>query len=178
MKKILFLFAVITFSLTACHKAVDNGGSPTQTFDSLEAGVINDFTNTIVFSGYSNLLNACLTMQTAVAKLRNESNDVNLSSAKAYWKNMRAEWEQREGFLLGPVESNDYDPNTDAWPTDALIFWLPAGNGAHNPYGAWVCFKKQPALLFISMTDGPAASKKPFSGMMVKLKNQSRHLQV
>jgi putative iron-regulated protein len=118
LKKLLFLFGTITFSLTSCHKAVENGGSATQNFDSLKAEVINDFTNTIVFSRYSNLLNACLTMQTAVAKLSNESNNDNLSSAKAYWKNMRAEWEQSEGFLLGPVESNDYDPNTDTWPTD------------------------------------------------------------
>ncbi len=31
---------------------------------------------------------------------------------------MRGIWEQCEGFLLGPVEDNDYDPNTDTWPTD------------------------------------------------------------
>jgi predicted lipoprotein len=27
-------------------------------------------------------------------------------------------WEQSEGFLFGPVEDNDYDPNMDTWPTD------------------------------------------------------------
>ena len=27
-------------------------------------------------------------------------------------------WEQCEGFLFGPVEDNDYDPNMDSWPTD------------------------------------------------------------
>ena len=31
---------------------------------------------------------------------------------------MRETWEQCEGFLFGPVEDNDYDPNMDTWPTD------------------------------------------------------------
>jgi putative iron-regulated protein len=118
LKTLLFALTFILFGLTACHKAVENSGSSTQSFDSLETEVINDFTNTIVFTSYSNLLNECLTMQTAVSKLANETSDVNLTQARAYWKNMRAEWEQSEGFLLGPVESKDYDPNTDTWPTD------------------------------------------------------------
>jgi len=31
---------------------------------------------------------------------------------------MRGVWEQCEGFLIGPVEDNDYDPKMDTWPTD------------------------------------------------------------
>jgi putative iron-regulated protein len=118
LNKILLLFAIGTFSLTACHKAVENGGSGTQRFDSLETDVIKDFANTTVFTSYSNLLNACQTLQTSVTKLSNLTNDANLTEAKANWKNTRIEWEQSEGFLMGPVESNDYDPNTDTWPTD------------------------------------------------------------
>jgi putative iron-regulated protein len=57
-------------------------------------------------------------MQTGVNKLANETSNENLTAAKSLWKNLRADWEQSEGFLMGPVESNDYDPNTDTWPTD------------------------------------------------------------
>ena len=117
--KINFLAAlVILFVMSACHKANDTGGSNTQSFDSLESDVIKDFTTTIVFSKYSDLLSACQSMQTSVAKLVNQPNDANLAEAQGNWKNMRAVWEQSEGFLLGPVESHDYDPNTDTWPTD------------------------------------------------------------
>ena len=31
---------------------------------------------------------------------------------------MRTSWEQCEGFLFGPVEDDNYDPNMDTWPVD------------------------------------------------------------
>ena len=34
------------------------------------------------------------------------------------WKTYACRLGTSEGFLMGPVESNDYDPNTDTWPTD------------------------------------------------------------
>lgn len=118
MKAQLLIISVVLFGLAACHKSNDTGGSTGQTFDSLETDVIKDFTNDVVFFRYSSLLNSSLTMQTGVNKLSNATTDDNLTAAKALWKNLRADWEQSEGFLMGPVESNDYDPNTDTWPTD------------------------------------------------------------
>jgi putative iron-regulated protein len=117
MKVFLLIISVLLFALTACHKAVENGSS-TQSFDSLESDVIKDFSNNVVFFRYSSLLNSCFTMQNSVSKLNNATTDANLTEAKASWKNLRADWEQSEGFLMGPVESNDYDPNMDTWPTD------------------------------------------------------------
>ena len=118
MNKIFFLGFIVLFGITACHKAVDSGGSSTITFDSLETTVIGDFTNDLVFFRYSSLLNASLTLQTSVGALVTTTNDANQAQAKSDWKNIRVQWEQSEGFLIGPVESNDYDPNTDTWPTD------------------------------------------------------------
>jgi len=117
LKNILLLICILLFSLTACHKAVENTGN-TQTFDSVESEVINDFTNDVVFFRYSALLNTSQTMATSVATLVNASTDANQAQAKSDWKNLRSNWEQSEGFLLGPVEAKDYDPNTDTWPTD------------------------------------------------------------
>lgn len=118
MKTQLLIFSVILFGTAACHKSNDTGGSTGQTYDSLATDVIKDFTNDVVFFRYSSLLNSSLSMQAAANKLANETTDDNLTAAKALWKNLRADWEQSEGFLMGPVESNDYDPNTDTWPTD------------------------------------------------------------
>jgi putative iron-regulated protein len=118
LKAYLFILSVSLFSLTACHKSNDTGGSTGQTFDSLETDVIKDFTNDVVFFRYGSLLNSANSMQASAAKLNNSTTDANMTDAKAIWKNLRADWEQSEGFLMGPVESNDYDPNTDTWPTD------------------------------------------------------------
>jgi putative iron-regulated protein len=118
LKKWLFIFSFAVFGLTACHKAVESGSGTTQSFDSLESDVIYDFINSVVYYRYNSLLHSSQTMQGSVDKLVHETSDVNLSQAKGDWKNLRADWEQSEGFLIGPVESNDYDPNTDTWPTD------------------------------------------------------------
>jgi putative iron-regulated protein len=117
LKKIFFISSVALFSLTACHKAVETN-SGAQNFDSLETEVIQDFTNDLVFFRYSSLLNSCVTMQSSIATLTNQTTDSNLALSKLDWKNLRSDWEQSEGFLMGPVESKDYDPNTDTWPTD------------------------------------------------------------
>jgi putative iron-regulated protein len=117
LKTSLFILWVLIFGITGCHKAVETG-SWTQSFDSLETEVIADFTNGIVYSRYSSLLISAVAMQDAVTQLINETNETNLVNARTNWKSLRADWELSEGFLIGPVESNDYDPNTDTWPTD------------------------------------------------------------
>ena len=48
--------------------------------------------------------------------------DANLTAAQTSWKNLRNVWEQCEGYLFGPVEDNEYDPQMDTWPTDANEF--------------------------------------------------------
>jgi len=117
LKKYFILFSFSFAVLSACHKASDTGGATTD-FATLEDQVITDFTNDIVLSQYSGLLSASLTLQSSVGSLTTITNETNQAKAKTDWKNMRSIWEQTEGFLLGPVESNDYDPNTDTWPTD------------------------------------------------------------
>ncbi len=117
MKKSFVLFSVIVLLFGACHKANDTGGTTTD-FVTLEGTVIQDFTKDIVFAQYNGLLAASLTLQTSVNTLNTTTTDANLAIARTNWKSMRAVWEQTEGFLIGPVESKDYDPNTDTWPTD------------------------------------------------------------
>jgi putative iron-regulated protein len=117
LKKHVILFSFTVAGLSACHKASETSGRSTD-FATLEDQVITDFTNDIVQSQYGTLLSASLTLQTSVGNLSTATNEANQAQAKADWKNMRSVWEQTEGFLFGPVESNDYDPNTDTWPTD------------------------------------------------------------
>jgi putative iron-regulated protein len=101
----------------SCHKATETS-TRSLSFDSLETEVVRDFATCLVFTRYGSLLNATVLLQDKITRLNNETNESNLYAARTEWKNMRADWELSEGFLLGPVESNDYDPNTDTWPTD------------------------------------------------------------
>ena len=46
--------------------------------------------------------------------------DSGLSNCKQLWKVTRSIWESSEGFLYGPVEYLNIDPQIDTWPVDYL----------------------------------------------------------
>ncbi len=116
MKKVLFItIAVGTLSITSCKK---NEDTPAISFDELKTVALKDFTNNVAIKGYADLDNAATNLNTAIQDLNTNATEANLTAAKTAWRNMRGVWEQCEGFLFGPVEDNDYDPNMDTWPTD------------------------------------------------------------
>ena len=113
-----YFFTVIIFftAFASCHKAANS--TPNEDFTTLEQDVINDFVNKTALPQYNNLLAAATTLNSAITNLKTNTTDANLQTAQVAWKNTRMVWEQCEGFLIGPVEANDYDPNMDTWPTD------------------------------------------------------------
>ena len=108
-------FSVIIFS--ACNKAPQTTPQ-TEDFTKLEQTVLNDFTNNVALNGYLNLSIAATKLNTTLDNLNTNTADPNLVAAQQPWRDMRTVWEQCEGFLFGPVEDSDYDPNIDTWPTD------------------------------------------------------------
>jgi putative iron-regulated protein len=114
MKKIILpLIVIIVFA--SCKKASNTSSTD---FKTLEGNVINDFTYKTALPQYDSLSIAATALNTSIVNLQANTTDANLAIAQTKWKNIRTVWEQCEGFLIGPVESNDYDPNTDSWPTD------------------------------------------------------------
>ncbi len=118
MKKILPALSLLAIFASACHKANDGGGSTGSDFTTLETSVITDFTNNTAIGQYAGLSNAAVTLNATITTLNSTTTEANLLAAQSSWKGIRTNWEQCEGFLLGPVEASDYDPNTDTWPTD------------------------------------------------------------
>jgi putative iron-regulated protein len=117
MKKIMMLMTVVTIIIAAACKKNDND-SGTNNFETLKTEVLTDFTNKVAVPGYLDLDNAAAALNTAIVNLKTSATEANLTAAKTAWKNMRSIWENCEGYLFGPVEDNDYDPNMDTWPTD------------------------------------------------------------
>lgn len=117
MKKNIFLssICIALLAMTGCSKS-DNNDSNDATADN--ATIISDFVNKAVIPTYTALDAAALDLKTALNTLNSATTDANLEAAKTKWKALRQIWEQSEGFLVGPVEDDDYDPNTDTWPTD------------------------------------------------------------
>ncbi len=119
MKRILF-FSAAAFSLFlgACSKSSDSGGSSTETFTAVETDVINAFVHTTALPQYDSLVSTANALNTAINTLNSNPTTANLQAAQATWRSIRTVWERCEGFLIGPVEAYDYDPNSDTWPTD------------------------------------------------------------
>ena len=120
MKRVFIATALLGSILyTACNKASDS--TPvTDDFATTEQTVLNDFTNNVALSSYLSLSIAATNLNMSLTNLNTTTDDVNLAKAQQSWKDIRTIWEQSEGFLFGPVEDNDYDPNMDTWPTDYI----------------------------------------------------------
>lgn len=120
MKKVsLILLAAIATStlLFSCHKNNDNGNNISNV---TETQVITDFVQKIALPQYQNLQEKATALNNAVQALNANTTDANLHAAQQAWRDTRTGWETCEGFLLGPVEDNNYDPNMDTWPVDYL----------------------------------------------------------
>jgi putative iron-regulated protein len=116
--KILLSCAILySMSLSACSKSSDSSSSA-ESFTTIEGDVINNFVNNTALPQYNSLFATATTLNANIDTLSNNPTDANLATARTNWRAMRSVWERCEGFLLGPVESYDYDPNSDTWPTD------------------------------------------------------------
>jgi putative iron-regulated protein len=113
----VILVAAVAITAVACSKSSSGGGTTTD-FTTLKKTVLTDFTNNVALAGYKDLDDQATTFNNAITALNTTPTDANLGTARQAWKDMRTIWERCEGFLFGPVEDNDYDPNMDTWPTD------------------------------------------------------------
>jgi predicted lipoprotein len=117
MKKLIFLFAAGCITLASCSKDDNNSGT-TESFETIKANVLVDFVGKTAIPGYEDLLAKATTFDNVVTTLNSNTTDANLVAAQTAWKSMRGTWEQCEGYLVGPVEDDNYDPNMDTWPVD------------------------------------------------------------
>jgi predicted lipoprotein len=117
MKKIMLPLIALVILAISCTK---NEGSPAADFNQAKEAAIADFVNKIAVPAYGELLSKATTLNNAVLALNTQTSDANLSTAKNAWKDLRSTWERCEGFLFGPVEDDEYDPETDTWPVNFI----------------------------------------------------------
>jgi putative iron-regulated protein len=116
MHKIIFgICSIAITGMLSCNKATNR---PVENIKDLEQTVLADFSEKVAVAGYKDLDNAAIILQSSINNLNSSATEANLDAARTAWKNMRLVWEQCEGFIFGPVEDNDFDPNMDTWPTD------------------------------------------------------------
>jgi uncharacterized iron-regulated protein len=113
MKNILLaLTCIAVLGFSSCSKS--NGNNNITSVD--EAQVINNFVDVVANPNYIEINEKAIVLRAAVDVLIATPTTANLVAAQNAWKDTRKPWESCEGFLFGPVESNDYDPTMDSWP--------------------------------------------------------------
>jgi putative iron-regulated protein len=119
-KQIAILSALVLLSITACHKAENNTTTTnnTNTTPPTSAQVIADFCTHVAAPDYNDMYNNAITFQNAEATFYANPNDNDLNTMRTSWKAMRAAYEAAEGFLIGPISTQDLDPDIDTWPVE------------------------------------------------------------
>lgn len=115
MKRSFIILAAASVCLFACKKSENNNAATVTSHE-----VITDFVNKTALPLYADLQAKATLLNTAVNTLNTAPNATNLQAARTAWQDVRSSWEQCEGFLIGPVEDENYDPNMDTWPVDYL----------------------------------------------------------
>ena len=120
-KQFLFFLLPLSFAgsvfITGCTKD-DNTDNNTSSTKELQKQVLSDFVNTLVLPAYATFKDKATALNNAVIALANNPTEQNQLAARNAWRDTRVIWEQSEGFLIGPVEDDNYDPYMDTWPTD------------------------------------------------------------
>lgn len=131
MKKSLLIITLATllpFSFVSCS---DND-APEETQDNndgLYSEVLKDLSLDVITSTYNQLYINAIALEDA-ANAMSVGDEVALEDAKNKWQDTRAPWEESEGFLYGPVDTEGIDPAIDSWPVDlnAINNVLNSGN--------------------------------------------------
>jgi putative iron-regulated protein len=106
--------AIILVAATACGDTTTNPNP--NGFDA--TAVLADAPSKVIFPTYVDLEAKANLLHTAVVTLDASTTDDNLAAAQEAWRATRRPWEQSEGFLFGPVETEGIDPSIDSWPVN------------------------------------------------------------
>lgn len=113
MKTKFITGASFAFILLACHKPNESNNEAVTAQEIISETAVN-----VNASTYAELAAKSIALQTAIANFVDQPTALHLETCKIFWKEARAAWEQSEGFLYGPVATENIDPRIDSWPID------------------------------------------------------------
>lgn len=119
-KSILFivLAAIIPLGFLSCS---DNDAPEEALVNNNELydKVLKDLSVNVITATYEQLYTNAMALEEAANDLE-IGNEAALDNAKNKWQDTRAPWEESEGFLYGPVDTEGIDPAIDSWPVDVM----------------------------------------------------------
>lgn len=121
MKKIFLkssLLTVLFMSYVSCNNDDNKSSSSQEVYNPEYTAAIANISNEVIIKTYYDLNQKAMELTEAIQDLAATTDATHLEMAKQAWANTRKPWEQSEGFLYGPVDSEGIDPAIDTWPVD------------------------------------------------------------
>ena len=115
MKTLLPLLGALLLVTSACN---EDTAAPAAGFDA--TAMLADVPTKVILATYQDLEAKAVALRTAVNTFNGAPTDPNLTAALDAWRAARRPWEQAEGFLFGPVETQGIDPAIDSWPVNRV----------------------------------------------------------
>lgn len=112
------LTSLSVLALVACNKK-DDTPELSDTFASRKV-ILSDISQHVIAATYADMQTQANTLNAEITELQTSTTDANLTECRNSWRNVRSAWEQSEGFLFGPVASENIDPRIDTWPVNHL----------------------------------------------------------
>jgi len=117
MKKSFLLLGLV--AITAFTSCSDNSADSEEIDENadLYLEVLTDVSKDVITETYNSLYTNAASMKDAVEAFT-IGDETALAAIKSAWQDTRAPWEESEGFLYGPVDTEGIDPAIDSWPVD------------------------------------------------------------
>lgn len=115
MKTLLPLVGALLLVTPACN---EDTAAPPAGFDA--TAMLADVPVKVILATYQDLEAKAALLRTAVITFNGAPTNPNLTAAQDAWRAARRPWEQAEGFLFGPVETQGIDPAIDSWPVNRV----------------------------------------------------------
>lgn len=104
--------------LSNCKKDPVTPDDPEIPLENIKTTILNSLSESVVQATYNDLANQSGLLYSSIQKFNTSSSDSNLDDCRKLWKDTRLAWEQSEGFLFGPVSTDNIDPRIDTWPVN------------------------------------------------------------
>ena len=99
---------LLLFTISMSCKKDNNTPAPTTT--GLTSDILNNEANNVIQANYNDLANHADSLYQGILTLKSSPTTANLTNCRRLWINDRKDYEQSEGFLIGPVVYDNIDP--------------------------------------------------------------------
>jgi predicted lipoprotein len=116
MKDVIYsvLLGMLFLFLNGCKKD-DENAIIDDSFSSRQE-ILREVGVNVIAATYEDMSKESASLAELVNIFSTSVTDENLTNCRNKWKDVRNAWEQTEGFLFGPVATNNIDPRIDSWP--------------------------------------------------------------